>query len=627
MPVILLLTLAMLTVAPFPWSDGSWRQRFLRAAILFGVLLTAITESLSLLHALTFWGLIAAWGAVLLMLGVWTLRHGGLRQPTRIALPTQSLNRWLLAGLAVVMLATGLVAVLAPVQTPDSLSYHMSRVAHWAQDGSVTHFATGIERQLFMSPLAEYVLLQVFVLGQGDGLINLPNWLVFMALAVAASWLAARFGANSTGQTLAALFSVSVPIAIAQASSTTTDLMTAFWLACLATEVLELVEKKDDRFGLVFTGLSAGLAVLTKPTGAVFALPFLGWAAWAVLRRDGWRRAVGLTLVVGVSVMGLNAGIFSRNLTLYGHPLGPTEVIQYHANQVFSPSMLASNLVRNLAVHLGTIGPLNRLVVQGIEGIHRLIGLDSSDPRTSLTSPFVVMAPRNEDIIGNLVPLLLFLAACLGWLIWRKNRPAKTGGLALCLWAGFLVFSLTNRWQLFATRLQLPFFMLAAPFSAVIMIRLLPRSWIPLLAGLTFVSVLPWTFSLFTRPILPIPGWTDSQSILTSDRDASMFRSVGVDQDYYQEVAAEIRAAGCRNVQLVLRGDDPEYLWWKVLGGGLDRHMEIEWRVSGTPSAALAKPDFIPCAAIMDDRVPSGEFPDLRMAGEHNGIYFFLKKP
>ena len=627
MPVILLLTLVLLTVAPFPWNGGSWRQRILRAAILFGVLVTAITESLSLLHALTFWGLTAAWGTVLLALGTWTFRHGGLQFLPRIALPRQKLDRWLLAGLAVVILATGLVAILAPVQTPDSLSYHMSRVAHWAQDASVAHFATGIERQLFMSPLAEYVSLQVFVLGQGDGLINLPNWLVFVALAVAASWLACQLGANSTGQILAALFSASVPIAIAQASSTTTDLMAAFWVACLATEALALVQRKDNRFGLVFTGLSAGLAVLTKPTGAVFALPFLGWAAWAVLRRDGWRRAVGLTLVVGVSVLALNAGIFSRNLALYGQPLGPTEVIQYHANQVFSPGVLASNLVRNLAVHLGTIGPLNRLVMQGVEGIHRLIGLDSSDPRTSLTAPFVVMAPRNEDIIGNLVPLLLFLAACLGWLVRRKNSPEDAGWFALCLWAGFLIFSLTNRWQLFATRLQLPFFMLAAPFSAVIMIRFLPRSWISLLAVLTFVSALPWTFSLFTRPILPIPGWTDSRSILNSNRDASMFRSVGVDQDYYQEVAAEIRAAGCRDVQLVLRGDDPEYLWWKALGGGRKWGMEIEWRVSNTPSAALSKPDFIPCAAIMDDRVPSGEFPDLAFAREHNGIYFFLKKP
>jgi hypothetical protein len=626
MSFVLLLTLALLVVAPFPWNGGGLRRRILRAAILLGVLVVVLTESLSLLHALTFWGLTAAWGGVLVTLGIWTFQHGGLKQ-TVIALPAHKLDRWLLAGVAVVIVATGLVAILAPVQTPDSLSYHMSRVAHWAQNGSVAHFATGIERQLFMSPLTEYFLLHVFVLGRGDGLINLPNWLVFIGLATAASWLACQFGAGTTGQILAALFSVSVPIAIAQASSTTTDLMAAFWVTCLAVEVLALVRSTGERSSTVFAGLATGLAVLTKPTGDIFAVPFLVWAAWLVLRRDGWRRALGLTLVTIAAVLLLNAGIFSRNLSLYGNPLGPVAVIQYQSNQIYSFNVLVSNLTRNLAVHLGSIGPLNRLVMKAVEGIHRVIGLDSSDPRTSLTSPFVVMAPRNEDIIGNLVPLLLFLAACLGWLFRRKDRPADAGWFALCLWAGFVIFSLTNRWQLFATRLQLPFFMLAAPFSAVIMIRLLPRSWISLLAGLVFVSALPWTFSLFTRPILPIPGWTDSQRILNSDRTASMFRSVGVDQDYYQEVAAEIRAAGCRDVQLVLKGDDPEYLWWKVLHGGLDRSLDIEWRVSDTPSAALAKPDFIPCAAIMDDRVPSGEFPGLTMAGEHNGIYFFLKKP
>lgn len=623
MPVLLLLTLLSLAVAPFSWNNGAWRQRILRASILFGVLVTAISEGLSLLHAITFWGLTAAWVGVLALLWGWILRRGGLKSLPRVALPADTGERWLLAGILLLLLATGLVAALAPVQTSDSLTYHMSRVAHWAQNRSLAHYATGTERQLFMSPLAEYIVLHVFVLGRGDALANLPNWFAFLGLALAASWIAAQFGAGRAGQMLAALFSAAVPIAIAQASSTTTDLLTAFWVVCLAAEVLILLRQGNGRAAELFIGLAAGLAVLTKPTGAIFALPFLAWIAWIELRREGWRTALRLTVVTLFAVLLLNAGIFGRNLALYGHPFGPVEVVQYHSNQIYGAGVLVSNLVRNLAVHLGTIGPLNRLVTQAVLWIHNLIGMDPSDRRTSLTMPFVVMAPRNEDVLGNLVPLLLFLAACVAC----KKRPANSGCYALCLWLGFLLYSLLNRWQLFATRLQLPFFMLAAPFSAVIAERLLSKRWRSLLAGLVFISALPWAFSLFTRPIIPIPGWTEARSVLTADRDALMFASVGKDQGYYEDVAAKIKASGCHQVQFLLQGSGPEYLWWKALDGGLNPDLQIEWRVAAAPSAQLSDPNFKACAAIVDDRIPSGDFPDLDLVAEHGGVYFFLKEP
>lgn len=623
MPVLLLLTLLSLAVAPFPWNNGAWRQRILRASILFGVLVTAISEGLSLLHAITFWGLTAAWVGVLALLWGWILRRGGLKSLPRVALPADTGERWLLAGILLLLLAIGLVAALAPVQTSDSLTYHMSRVAHWAQNRSLAHYATGTERQLFMSPLAEYIVLHVFVLGRGDALANLPNWFAFLGLALAASWIAAQFGAGRAGQMLAALFSAAVPIAIAQASSTTTDLLTAFWVVCLAAEVLILLRQGNGRAAELFIGLAAGLAVLTKPTGAIFALPFLAWIAWIELRHEGWRTALRLTVITLFAVLLLNAGIFGRNLALYGHPFGPVEVVQYHSNQIYGAGVLVSNLVRNLAVHLGTIGPLNRLVTQAVLWFHNLIGMDPSDRRTSLTMPFVVMAPRNEDVLGNLVPLLLFLAACVAC----KKKPANSGCYALCLWLGFLLYSLLNRWQLFATRLQLPFFMLAAPFSAVIAERLLSKRWRSLLAGLVFISALPWAFSLFTRPIIPIPGWTEARSVLTADRDALMFASVGKDQGYYEDVAAKIKASGCHQVQFLLQGSGPEYLWWKALDGGLNPDLQIEWRVATAPSAQLSDPNFKACAAIVDDRIPSGDFPDLDLVAEHGGVYFFLKEP
>ena len=62
------------------------------------------------------------------------------------------------------------VALLSPVQTYDSLSYHLSRVAHWAQNRSVAVYVTGIERQNMMGPFAEYAVLHLYILQGGDRL-------------------------------------------------------------------------------------------------------------------------------------------------------------------------------------------------------------------------------------------------------------------------------------------------------------------------------------------------------------------------------------------------------------------------------------------------------------------------
>ena len=48
--------------------------------------------------------------------------------------------------------------------------YHMGRVVDWWANNSVAFYPTNIQRQDYMGPLAEYIVLQFFVLcGGSDG--------------------------------------------------------------------------------------------------------------------------------------------------------------------------------------------------------------------------------------------------------------------------------------------------------------------------------------------------------------------------------------------------------------------------------------------------------------------------
>lgn len=62
---------------------------------------------------------------------------------------------------------SGIIIVLAVCTVPynwDSMTYHLSRIANWAQQGSVAHYATHIIREIVSPVLAEFVNLHVYIL-------------------------------------------------------------------------------------------------------------------------------------------------------------------------------------------------------------------------------------------------------------------------------------------------------------------------------------------------------------------------------------------------------------------------------------------------------------------------------
>ena len=129
---------------------GAWRVSLLVAAVAWGLVLTVITEALSRFHLLTWPGLLAAWLVVLA--GAALLARGGRSVPTiPAAVHVRGLDlesRAFLGGTGVLVLTIALIAVVAPPNTFDSMTYHMSRVAHWVQNASVEPYPTGIQRQM-----------------------------------------------------------------------------------------------------------------------------------------------------------------------------------------------------------------------------------------------------------------------------------------------------------------------------------------------------------------------------------------------------------------------------------------------------------------------------------------------
>ena len=454
-----------------------FRVAALGAAVSGGVLVVALTELLGRFHALTIHAVAVTWAVVLaaVVAPVWARWwRGQWRLPDWRPPCPRGLDLAMALWIAVVVVLTGLVALRAAPITYDSMTYHLARVAHWAQNRSVDFYPTHIIRQLYQPPWAEYALLHLFILAQGDRLANLVQWISMVASLMGISVIARQLGAGRRGQLLSAFVGATIPMGVLQAATTQNDHVNALWLVCLVSALLSL-EATPGIVPVLSAGASLGLALLTKGTSYLLAAPFVAVFTLSGTHRP-LSRKLGQALVIGLCALALNAPHYARNAALFGAPLGPGGEGNYrYANEAFRPAILISNALRNIALHLGTPSPTaNARVEQAIDALHAMIGIAPDDARSTWPGTrFAIAVPRaDEDLAPNGLHLLLMAGALAG--AWRRRDDRRLLAFAGCLIAAFVLFCLVLRWQPWHSRLHLPLFVLAAPLIGVVLERLRP---------------------------------------------------------------------------------------------------------------------------------------------------------
>jgi hypothetical protein len=592
------LALLYLLFLPLPGTTTANPRRLalLYASLAWGMLLAISTEALSLFSALTRPAVAAFWaGAVLLLAAAVAARRrpwtDGLSQSARGVDPVI----WsCLAGCAVVVAVTAYIALAAAPNTWDSMTYHLTRVMHWQQDRSLDFYATNIQRQLHLTPGAEFVTLHLQLLSGGDRLANLPQWLAFMGSLLLVSLTAARLGATARGQAFATLFCATLPMGILQSTSTQNDLVLAYWLVCLAALVTDAAPGGWP--WMLALGAALGLATLTKATAFVFALPFLVWLAVRLRARPA--RLAAVAVVSGLLLIGVNGGQFARNHELYGSPFGPDgegdrQEVKY-LNGYFSGPEVASNVLRNATLQVSTpVSGVNRLIERTVVAAHRELGIDPSDPQTTygLTRFSVRQTSNGEDTAGNPLHFTLLVGTAIVVVASRRYRRSPLLPYLLCLVTGFLVFSLLLRWQPWNSRLMLPLFVLGSGIAGSVLgdvPRRLPMA--ALAIGLTFAAT-PWLVANRSRPLVASAALETSPSILTTSRTDQYFAKRPALEAPYRSAAALITAHGARRVGLICHEDAWEYPLWILLGSAWRSTPVIEHTAVHNVSARLGSPD------------------------------------
>jgi len=579
-------------------ADG-WRDRFLRAAVAFGLTVVLATEMLSAFGLLRRGPMVAVWSVALLaaLARGWRARRPA---PWRGMRPrVDAIILLAIVGCLAIVIATGVTAAYSPPNSTDAMAYHMPRVVYWAEQGSVRFFPTPYLTQIMLQPMAEYWMLDGYLLAGGDWFVNFGQWFAALGCMIGASAVARLLGARARGQAIAAVFCATLPAGILAASGAKNDYVMAMWAVAAVYFALQWRENLERLTGEIrigpenrgacptkgtqeggagafacqpslidalFLGAAVGLALFTKAT----AYLFLPWPIAAVLLPAVWRqrrRAAPLAIAALVCALAVNLPHYWRNWDLSGSVMGfdsaQGDGLFRWRNETYGWKQTVSNMLRHAAEQLGgRSSRWNQGVYDFVLAAHRDLGIDVNDPATT-TRWSVYEAPRNANHETNAPNrwhlLLLAVVACI--LAWRalRARDRRRAVYALALVCGFVVFCAYLKWAPFVARYQLPLFVLGAPLAAVVEEfgwRWLRPLWIQLaiclflLSGARLPAIENW--------VRPLRG---PRSVLRVSRDNQYFADMThwENRASYFAAASALEGSACRTIGIDIHNLQLEY--------------------------------------------------------------------
>jgi hypothetical protein len=581
-----------------------WRISILSGTVIWGLIISVVTEILSLVNLIKFGFILTTWIVVDIVLAIIYFKLlnktlADIKPNLNFHLPK------LLYAVAFIVALIGLIGFVAPPNNWDSMDYHMSRVAHWMQNHNVGHYPASYTPQLYQNPWSEFVIMHFQILSGGDYFANSMQWLSMIGCLIGVSLIAKLLSANLAGQFLATVATATIPMGILQASSTQNDFAEAFWLVCLASYVLITVQrgKNTSWDTYLLLGSSLGLSILTKGSAYFYIFPFLVWVAISQvkhLRKKVWKPA----LLVVILTLLINLNHYLRNYSIFGSPLGEPSDYQ---NGIVGINVMISNILRNLALHIGTpIGLWNGISNRIIQILHTFLGVDFNDKRTTFYGEFFVPGgwstlgfSGEENNAGNLLHLLLFLSSILIFIAQKKlklkfSREAFTYLLTVC--STFCIFCYLVKWQPWNARLHLPFFVLITPFLGLVLSNLPKKQVVNYIAIILIISALPWVFFNRYRPII------DSNNIFQVSRIEQYFKNRPKLQQPYTQAVEYLKSKQCNQVGLGMGQDAWEYPLWILMQQSYGNNFKLQ-HINVTNASSILEnkssyKDFQPCGVI-----------------------------
>ena len=380
---------------------------------------------------------------------------------------------------------------------------------------SVQFYPTIDHQQLTMPPLAEYMILHLDLLYGGDRLANFVQWFSYIGCILGITLIVEELGGDRRAQIFAAVLAATLPTAILGASGTKNDQVLAYWIT---TSVYLLVRWKvcQDWLHTLALGSALSLAAFTKGTAYTF-LPLLVLACMPMWGMVATRRFLARLPVFALFLLVVSGPLWIRSYQFSGSIFGPryfpgagSEEARLIRNPHITPVTVAANVVRNISLDVGVPNErINEFSTRIFSRLIRMLGADPSDPSQIVVAksgrlyPFAVWVDTlmETESSNPMQTVVVFVAAVLYLANFKKMKHA-TGWLGAGIIGAFLLYSAVVRWSPWNARYQLPLFVLASAFVALVLPRVLPRAITLGISFLFLLLALPFALRNSTRPLL-----------------------------------------------------------------------------------------------------------------------------
>ncbi len=224
------------------------------------------------------------------------------------------------------------IDALMPINSYDSLTYHLNRAAYWLSQGNLNHFLTPDDRNLVMPINSEILYTWVLAFLKNDWGLGFFSFTGY-AMSVISLWGILDLFGFCTRKKLWSVFIISsFASVIAEASSAETDVIIAgLTLSAVLFYLYSLKERKNSP--IFFSALAYALAIGTK-SPAVMAFPGLMllflYFSIRKMGKEGFKPVaafIGLLFINFILFAGYN---YFLNLINYGNPLSSPASYEYH---------------------------------------------------------------------------------------------------------------------------------------------------------------------------------------------------------------------------------------------------------------------------------------------------------
>lgn len=590
-----------------------------RSVIIWNIWSFMIVEVLSSLRLLTRQMVFTCWGIfdfVLFLLLIRTTKSTCFWKTIRHKMNENIRKMSLLKWYHMILIITGtIVLVFALFTVPynwDSMTYHLPRITHWAQNQSVSHYAANDVRQLASPVLAEFINLQVYLyLDKRDFLFNMLQAVSYLVDAWFIYVISRKIGVNDKLSSLSVFLFMTMPIAFGEALNTQVDLFSTLWLLIFVSYFIDLFEidsiraDKETIIKVISMALCVSLGYLSKPSvniGMALLLVFL--LVKCLCRHDKWSELLKLFLIAFPFVFLLLVPEGIRNyqtfLRLSDPAVGARQLIG-----TLRPNYIIVNIIKNFAHNFPSIYCYNseEFIAQIVSVVAVMLGVELNSPTISEDGlEYVLREPPvyGHDTATNPVILILAIVCFIACLIHIKKRKSIGNRYSIYSMVLFVVFCGVVRWEPYVVRYMLPYLALLCPMVGYQLYEMefgdrkyIERAFVTITYYLCITTLC--SLVLYHYECIPQKGQERITGYFVDDK--GMYPE-------YTWVFSTLKEDGCQTMGLKVSSLNFEYPMWKLSKYTMDR---IENVLVENVSFKYEDITFIPDCVIMDKQFVSEE--------------------